>query len=513
MTNLKLLFLFRLKNQMKLANLNSSNKEVQKHAIYTISGYITAFLMFLGYVLFISIDLNESNNIQAFFVLLSSMLFWTLGIWNNLSGFDDIIDGKDSDFIFSLPLKSWQARLLSLFSKYVIHTILTFIVLAFGYILTISFISHYFLVLLLIVLLSIIIPLLATNLPFLISLFVRNLLTLIKFRNNVTESVITLGLFVTPFIYFIFNSESIDYKDWFINASILQYSLDEITEFHFLLNLILLSVFAVVSSLIVIFVLDYFHHFLKNQKGKQLKRKNKNSTWTVNTPIIAFLVKEFKLYFSSLTYVSNTMLTPIGMVALNICVLIGIIPNIQSYSYDLVGYTITAQHIFTMIIFIFLILTTTTSCSLSFEGRSIWIMLVAPIRITTIALAKILLNILLFLPGIALTVIVFYAVFNVSMPYLLTMIVFMFTTLLLISTAGLLVNLRFPSYTWSNDMEVVKQSKATIITAIISMLTIPVIISAVFLDHPFLIVLIIIIEIVAIMLMLLKVSTSNMMLN
>ncbi|MEW9677658.1 hypothetical protein ABRT01_15990 [Lentibacillus sp. L22] len=514
MHNLKLLFSFRLKNQMKLSNLNSSNKEVRKYAIYTISGYIAAFLMFLGYVLFIAIDLNANNNMAALFVLLSSLLFWIFGIWNNLSGFDDVIDGKDSDFIFSLPIKSWEAKLLPLLSKYIIHIILTFIVLMFGYILTLSFLNIYFIVILFVLLvLSFIIPLLAINLTFLISLLVRNFLTLIKFHNNVTESILSLGIFIAPLIYFIVNSKSMDYKDWFINASIFRYSIDDITESHFLLNLILLFIIAVVTTTITIYVLHYFHHFLKDQKRKQLKRRNTNAVWTVNTPIIALLRKEFKLYFSSLTYVSNTLLTPVGMIALNICILIRVIPNMPSFSYDVIGFTITAQHLFTMITFVFLMLTTTTSCSLSFEGKSIWVMLVAPIRITKIALAKVSVNILLFLPGMALTVIVFYTVFHVSIPYLITMVVLMFTTLTLISIVGFLVNLRFPTYTWSNDMEVVKQSKATIITAVISMVTIPIIILVVYLGSIFFLLPIILIEILFIIGMMNKISNSSLILN
>ncbi|MEK5522039.1 hypothetical protein [Heyndrickxia sp. FSL W8-0423] len=514
MHKLKLLFLFRLENQMKLSNLNSSNKEVRKYAIYTISGYIAAFLMFLGYILFIAIDLNANNTMAAFFVLLSSLLFWIFGIWNNLSGFDDVIDGKDSDFIFSLPIKSWEAKLLPLLSKYTIHIILTFIVLMFGYILTLSFLNIYFIVIFLVlIILSFVIPLLATNLTFLISLLVRNFLSLIKFRNNVTESILSLGIFIAPLIYFIFNSESVDYKEWFINASIFRYSMYEITEFHFILNLVLLFIITIVTTTLTISVLHYFHHFLKDQKIKKLKRRNMNAAWTVNTPIIALLRKEFKLYFSSLTYVSNTLLTPVGMIALNICILIGVIPNLHSFSYDVIGFTITAQHIFTMITFIFLMLTTTTSCSLSFEGKSIWVMLVAPIRITKIAVAKVLVNKLLFLPGMALTVIVLYTVFHVSIPYLITMLALMFSTLLLISVVGFLVNLYFPSYTWSNDMEVVKQSKATIITAIISMLTIPVIILVVYVDNIFLILLTILLEVVVILRMMTIISNRSLMLN
>ncbi len=466
MKRLKLLGLFRLKNQLRLANLNSSNKEVRKYAMYTISGYTAALFMFLGYVLFIAIDLQTSHNIETFFVLLASILFWVFGIWHTLSGFDEVIESKDSDFIFSLPIKSWQAKLLPLGSKYLISIFLTFVVLLFGYLITISFINHYVLVLLLVLLLSVIIPLLATNVTFLLSLLVRSLLTLIRCRHRVIESILTLGLFVAPLLYTIVNARSIDYKDWFIDASILQYSL---TAIPFLWNLIWLIVLVIVTSWITIFAFVYFHDFLVSQKNKQRKQRHTNTRWTVQKPILALLSKEFRLYFSSLTYVSNTILTPVIMVAGNICLLMGIIPHVHSFSYDIIGLTITAQDLFTMVTFLLLVLTTTTSCSLSFEGSNVWVMIVAPIRLINMAFAKILLNTILFLPGLVLTVIVYDSIFHVSLPYLLCLTVFMLLTLCLISVIGFFVNLSFPSYTWSNDMEVVKQSKATTLTAVISM--------------------------------------------
>ncbi|MBY7145074.1 hypothetical protein KFZ56_18820 [Virgibacillus sp. NKC19-3] len=513
MNNLKLLFLFRLKNQMKISNLTNANKEVRKYAIYTISGYIAAFFMFLGYILFISIDVTMDNNMQAFFVLLSSILFWVFGIWNILSGPDDLIEAKDHDFIFSLPMKNWQAKLLPLFSRYMIHIFLTAIVLIFGYILTITYIHHFFFVLLLVLLLSFIIPFISINVTFLISLFVRYILTLLQWRNNVTEAMITLVLFVTPFIYFIRNTQSIDYKEALIHASILRFSLDEISSFHFLVNVILLIGIAVGTTFIVIFLLTAFHRFLYELKEKQPKRRNINTTWKVNSPFIALLSKEMKLYVSSLTYVSNTILTPVAIIVLNLCMLSGLTPNIHSFSYDINGFAITAQDIFTFIIFAFVILTTTTSCSLSFEGRSIWIMLVAPISTIKMALAKISINILLFLPGIVLTAIVYNLVFDVRILYLLAIVPLLCSTLLLISTVGFFINLYFPTYTWRNDMEVVKQSKATVITAIISMVIIPFIIFVAFLDHIVVLLLAIIIEIAIIIRMLLKVSRVNMRVN
>ncbi|GAB2567428.1 hypothetical protein [Gracilibacillus alcaliphilus] len=513
MTKLTLLFLFRLQNQLQLANLNSSNKDVRRHAFYTISGYIVAFLMFLGYVLFISIDLNIDNNIQAFFVLISSILFWAFGIWDILSGPDDLIKSKDRDFIFSLPLKTWQAKLLPLFSKYLIHIGLTFIVLMFGYLVTIAYIDHFFLAILFVLVLSLIIPLLSTNVTFLLAWVVRHVLSIIKWRNHVTESIITLGLFVAPLIYLIRSSASVDYKEWFIQASILRYPLNEINSFSFMQHIILLIGITAVTTSLVILLLTAFHHLVSSQNAVQSKKRRTNAIWHTHIPVTALLLKEFKLYFSSLTYVSNTILTPVAMIALNICILVGVIPNLHSFSYDVAGFTITAQHLFTFIMFTCVMLTTTTSCSLSFEGRRIWIMLTAPVSLIKIAASKMAVNILLFLPGIVLTAVVYAAIFQVRMLDLITIVALLFFSLLLISIVGFFINLHFPSYTWNNDMEVVKQSKATIITAIISMITIPAIIAVVYTGNLYLLLLIMGIEIAAIIVLLQKISCNNMMLN
>lgn len=273
MNNLKLLFLFRLKNQTQLSNLKSNNKEVRKHSIYTITGYITAFIMFLGYIVFIAIDLSLNNNIHEFFVLLTSILFWLFGIWNILSGFDNVIEGKDGEFIYSLPIKNWQAKLFYLLSKYLIHITLTFTIFILSVVFVIPLLSHLLSVILMIILLSFIVPLLATNIPFIISILVRNILIFIKLRNNITESIFTLFAFIAPLIYFIFNSEMVGYKEWFINTSILRYPLNKMTSSPFLFNMFLLIVITFITTFIVIYMLINFHDSLRNQTNKRKKKK------------------------------------------------------------------------------------------------------------------------------------------------------------------------------------------------------------------------------------------------
>lgn len=503
--------LFRLNNQMQFFNLEHRNKQVQKHALYTICGYITAFIMILGYIVFMTIDLNINHNIEDFFILITSILFWGFGVWNILSGLNGIVEQKDSDFIFSLPIKQWEAKLIYLLGKYLVYTILTFSILTFGSILVTYFngISQFFFISFLVIVLSFVIPLISINLTFLISILVRNILEFIKLRHNVLESLITLSIFISPLIYFIITSKSINYKEWFTNASILRYSLNEINTLSFLGNLFLLLAITLITTSLVIYILIAFYDFLKTQINKQGKRRSSNSIVTVKSPMHVLLLKEFKLYFSSFTYVSNTILTPAALIILNISILIGLIPNLVSFSYDLFGITLTGFNIFLFINIILITLTTTTSCSISFEGQKIWMMQVMPIDIKKIALGKIIINVLLFLPGIILSSIVFYAVFNVSIFYGAMMTVLLLSTSFFISIAGFLVDLSFPSYTWNNDMEVVKQSRGTLITAVISMVVIPVMILLNVLGESFLI-LFIVIEIVTVIIMFKNIARKNL---
>ncbi len=252
---------------------------------------------------------------------------------------------------------------------------------------------------------------------------------------------------------------------------------------------------------------------LEIKQISERKKRNGNTVFKINSPVFSLIIKEFKLYFSSLTYVSNTIITPVVIVILNISILIGIIPSIDSISYDLLGFTISSQQIYVLIVFTFVILTTTTSCSISFEGKSIWIMLVAPINIKKIAIGKILVNILLFLPGIVLTSIVFYTVFHAGIFYLIIISTLLVSTLTLISIIGFLVNLRFPSYNWSSEMEVVKQSKGTIVTAIISMIIIPIVIAFVLINNSLLTLLVIFIEMAVIIIMFKKITADSLILK
>lgn len=499
---------------MQMSNLESSNKEVRKHSIYTITGYVTAFVMFLGYIVFIAVDLNMDNNLEDFFMLLTSLLFWVFGLWNLLSGFDEVIQSKDSDFIWSLPIKSWEATLAILISKYLIHTTLTFLVLVFGFVITIYYIGFSnILIIIPIVILSFIIPLLSINIPFLITLIVRSILRIFNIRTRIFESLLTLLLFISPLVYHIVLSGELDYKKWFIDASILRFSAHEIYTVGFFTNVLILIVIAFLTTSLVSLIMINFLSTLRNQLNHPQSKKRGTGELSINSKSFTFLLKEFRLYFSSMTYVMNTILTPLIYFILNIVLLMNVIPDLETFSVQILNFTIDAHLIYTVVCIILVTLTTTTSCSISFEGKSIWIMLTAPIDVWDISSAKIIINILLFLPSILLSFLVYINVFNVNIFYLITMLTLILFTLILISVIGVYINLKHPNFSWNNDMEVVKQSRGTILTAVISMILIPIISALLVINNIYIINVVAVMELIIIIKLISKIKVTRILLE
>lgn len=514
MNKLMTLILFRYRNNMQLSNLESSNKEVRKHSIYTITGYVTAFLMFLGYIVFIAVDLYMDNNIEDFFMLLTSLLFWVFGIWNILSGFDEVIQSKDSDFIWSLPIKSWEATLANLISKYLIHTALTLLVLVFGFVITIYYIGFSnILIIIPIVILSFLVPILSINIPFLITLIVRSILNVFKIRTRIFESLLTLLLFISPLVYHIVMSAELDYKKWFIDASILRFSAQEIYTARFFTNVLMLIVIASLTTFLVSLIMIKFLSTLRNQLNTPQSKKSGTGELSINSKLVTLLLKEFRLYFSSMTYVMNTILTPLIYFILNIVLLMNVIPDLETFSVQILNFTIDAHLIYTVACIILVTLTTTTSCSISFEGKNIWIMLTSPIDVWDIASAKIIINVLLFLPSILLSFLVYINVFNVSFVYLITMLILIIFTLILMSVIGVYINLKHPNFSWNNDMEVVKQSRGTILTAVISMILIPIISALLVINNIYIINVLAVMELIIIIIISSKIKVTRILLK
>ena len=114
-------------------------------------------------------------------------------------------------------------------------------------------------------------------------------------------------------------------------------------------------------------------------------------------------------------------------------------------------------------------LSPTTCCSISMEGKSLWISKTLPVPAKKWLRAKLLLNLLLVGPSLLLTITLLAIFYRSCLSplaivglYLLPPAALLFTTV-----TGLLVNVRMPLFSWKSDTEVVKQSGAVLIMILI----------------------------------------------
>ncbi|QMT16695.1 hypothetical protein H1Q58_12040 [Planococcus maritimus] len=506
-----------LANDFQFSRLGlSTNQDDRKHAFLTLAGYCAAVVMVIGYIVYIAFDLYSNEESTLFFPILSSILFWTLGFWTILSGIKKMIVSSDTEFIFSLPIPLWQAKLFNVIKLLILYLLIAATAIFVGILLHMFIIPDFWFVLLSSLLLVVILPLLVITTTFIISLTVKILLNFLTIHSNVIEALLTIFLFLSPLLYITYSTSSLEYKDIFsISSPLYLFGIisNSTPEFGFFNSVSLLII-----TLVLVFITGYLftkrHAFLAASYSTSSKRKARDSsTFSSNSLFKNLFSKELKLYLSSITYVSNTVLTPALLLMGSLAYLFNISSLLYDYTLELSFITMSSKYIFILFTTVCILLTTTTSSSLSFEGQSIWILLTSPLSLMELAKAKMALNVLLFVPGLACAILVYTQNFSSSLLDSLLFISFTLTSLLLISMLGFFVNLKFPNYNWSSEMEVIKQGKSTIITAIISSFLISITAILILLDFNFTFQLLLLVNVCIIIVLIYKLRESSLLME
>ncbi len=166
----------------------------------------------------------------------------------------------------------------------------------------------------------------------------------------------------------------------------------------------------------------------------------------------ALYVREFKRYFSSSVYVTNTIIGPImGTVASAALCFVGLdrITGALPFEIDrLIPFAIAA--VFCMM--------TTTSTSISMEGKHFWIVKTMPVPAKALLDAKILLNLSLMLPFYIISEIFLIIAVRPDTLQLLWLLLIPALAMLFSTVFGITVNLKLHSFDWEKEEQIVKQS-------------------------------------------------------
>ncbi len=183
-------------------------------------------------------------------------------------------------------------------------------------------------------------------------------------------------------------------------------------------------------------------------KLKKLSRKS---------ALTAMYKREVKRYFSSTVYVTNTVLGPIFGAVMSVALyIVGVDTVAAALPFDirpLVPFAVAA--VFCMM--------TTTSCAISMEGKQIDIVKSLPISAKTFFDCKILLNLTLMLPCWVISEIFLIMALKPTPAELLRIVLIPLSLMLFSIVFGIFVNLKFHSFDWEKEEQVVKQSMSAML--------------------------------------------------
>jgi len=192
----------------------------------------------------------------------------------------------------------------------------------------------------------------------------------------------------------------------------------------------------------------------------------------VKSPRVSLLRKEVRRYLSCTIYLFNTAFGPLLLIIFAAAVAImGPEKIVSSMNIQVSEQgTIPLDMIYVIlgcVFFFFPAVTSTSASAISLEGKQLWILKVHPVRTSDIFWSKYMLNILLMVPVSILAIIAVGLRAGMPIPGILGLAAATSLLGILMSFAGLIMNLWFPRFDWTSETSVVKQSMSVMMTMLV----------------------------------------------
>lgn len=461
---------------------SNDRKEKDKMILMVIAGII-GIAAFSIYSLVFSLMLSQGFKVLNIMDLLPAIMMISSSaiilITTIIKSNGLLFSTKDYDMIISLPVKTSSIVASKILTMYIINfALVLLLMLPAGIIYAIIEIPsiYYYLVFILTLFM---IPLI----PMIIATFLGALIVIISSRfkyKNIVSIILTFILMIS-IIIISFNGEKIEDNISDISKTIISfvYKIYPIAKLYVeglcSQNIIYLILFSIISiGTFVLFVkLISINYIDTNNRLSSIKSKSnyKLTDMKISSPFKTLYIKEIKRYFSSTIYVVNTSVGMVFLVIVSILLCIfspekieevlsvpGIVENIKCYA--------------PLVASCFIFLSCTTSCSISLEGKNIWIIKSLPVKAKDIFLSKIIVNMTVLIPVIIFSGLIFIVKLDLNIIYSILMFITPITIGFFISMIGLIINLKFPNLDWTNEVTPIKQSMSTFITLIVGMLSI-----------------------------------------
>ncbi|MBO5260055.1 MAG: hypothetical protein J6B26_06720 [Agathobacter sp.] len=202
-----------------------------------------------------------------------------------------------------------------------------------------------------------------------------------------------------------------------------------------------------------------FHGICRGLYSTSAKHDYQMESLKKESVLSALYKREFKRYFSSSIYVTNTIIGPIMAVIFAAAVLGVGVDQIQQG----LGIPLNIKGVIPFLLAGIFSIMTTTCTSISMEGKEWWIVKSLPVKTKDLLDSKILLNLSLFLPFYLVAEVLLTIALKPDLIELLWQLVVPVIMILFSCIFGITVNLKMPVFDWENEVVIVKQSASAMI--------------------------------------------------
>lgn len=239
-------------------------------------------------------------------------------------------------------------------------------------------------------------------------------------------------------------------------------------------SFLIVSGIIIAAALIAFVVLERNFVKLASSSHTQIRGKPKAKIANAKKPKSALLKKELKRFTSSAVYLMNCGLGVIIMPVAAVLTAVKadtIISAINEISADIPNIKNTLPMLVTAMICIICAINAVTAPSVSLEGKNIWVTQSLPVNTALILNAKVDLGVMInSVPALVSALIMCIALKLEPLSIILSLLT-VWIYIWLNSRLGLMMNLKFPNLSWTNENIPVKQSMSLFMTLLIGWLS------------------------------------------
>jgi len=177
--------------------------------------------------------------------------------------------------------------------------------------------------------------------------------------------------------------------------------------------------------------------------------------------------RELRRYFSSVVYVTNTMVGELMMVLLAIGT--GVMG--KEAADGLLGAEGVAERALPVLLGMLPAMMPMTACSISMEGKQWWMMQTFPVPERVLMRSKVLADLLVVLPFYLASELVLILTLKPDVGSTVSLFAVPAVYIIFGARAGLSINRRFPVFDWENETRVVKQSTSVLLAVVAGMIS------------------------------------------